>query len=63
MTNEAVALISLIGIIMLVGTVACAFLCHYLGQYEVREEAVENGVAEYYLDEDNVKQFRWKGVK
>lgn len=25
----------------------------------VHKEAVENGVAEYYLDAENVKQFRW----
>lgn len=26
----------------------------------IHEDAVENGVGEYYLDKDNERQFRWK---
>ena len=29
----------------------------------IRDEAVENGVAEYYIDENNDKQFRWLKAK
>jgi hypothetical protein len=27
---------------------------------DIREEAIENGHAEYHLDDNNDKQFRWK---
>jgi hypothetical protein len=29
----------------------------------IRDEAVKAGVAEYYLDANNERQFRWKAVK
>lgn len=44
---------------------ACVALlagCNF-GQFSIKEDAVKNGVAEYYLDENHEKQFRWRGEK
>lgn len=50
-----------IGLILFAASVALSFLC---GMAEQRcrdeDEAVKNGVAEYYLDDNNERKFRWK---
>ena len=42
-----------------IGFIACLFVWR-AGAVMVRNDAVKNGVAEYYLDTQHNKQFRWK---
>jgi hypothetical protein len=49
---DGIILMILIGIIIFLGTLGASVDM-------VREDAIEAGVAEYYIDDDNEKAFRW----
>ena len=51
-----------IGGIVLVCTFAIGLCGFGIGQESFKDEAVEVGHAEYYIDEDHNKQFRWLEV-
>ena len=52
---------------MLVWMAVTAFVCFVLGgaagSYGMQDKAVEKGHAEYYLDDENNKQWRWLPVE
>jgi hypothetical protein len=57
------AIASIAIILIIVGPVwAYSFGCD-AGEQIMLDKAVTDGVAEYYLDENNVRQWRWKAER
>jgi hypothetical protein len=48
----AILIICILGVVFMLG--------HSFACISMKNEAVKNGKAEYYLDSDNDKQWRWK---
>lgn len=44
---------------VLIGLIITGIVCSATTRYNIREEARSIGVGEYYLDDDQMKQFRF----